>query len=51
MTTLSVRAVTYRLDRIRELTGQNVNDPNDSFALHAAVLGAKLLDWPATELT
>ncbi|MDN3458105.1 MULTISPECIES: helix-turn-helix domain-containing protein [Rhodococcus] len=47
---LSVRAVTYRLDRIRELTGQNVNDPNDSFALHAAVLGAKLLDWPATEL-
>ncbi|MFD6511883.1 PucR family transcriptional regulator [Rhodococcus sp. NPDC060176] len=48
---LSVRAVTYRLDRIRELTGQNVNDPNDSFALHAAVLGAKLLDWPATELT
>ncbi|MCD2107286.1 helix-turn-helix domain-containing protein [Rhodococcus erythropolis] len=48
---LSVRAVTYRLDRIRELTGQNVNDPNDSFALHAAVLGAKLLDWPASELT
>ncbi|MFC8933241.1 PucR family transcriptional regulator [Rhodococcus sp. NPDC057135] len=48
---LSVRAVTYRLDRIRDLTGQNVNDPNDSFALHAAVLGAKLLDWPATELT
>ncbi|MCE4268964.1 CdaR family transcriptional regulator [Rhodococcus sp. ACPA4] len=48
---LSVRAVTYRLDRIRELTGQNVNDPGDAFALHAAVLGAKLLDWPRTPLT
>ncbi|KJF24506.1 CdaR family transcriptional regulator [Rhodococcus sp. AD45-ID] len=48
---LSVRAVTYRLDRIRELTGQNVNDPGDGFALHAAVLGAKLLDWPRTPLT
>lgn len=47
---LSVRAVTYRLDRIRELTGLNVNDPNDGFALHAAVLGAQLLDWPASEL-
>ena len=47
---LSVRAVTYRLDRIRELTGQNVNDPGDAFALHAAVLGAKLLDWPRTPL-
>lgn len=48
---LSVRAVTYRLDRIRELTGQNVNDPADAFALHAAVLGAKLLDWPVTPLS
>ncbi|TSD49790.1 PucR family transcriptional regulator [Rhodococcus sp. KBS0724] len=48
---LSVRAVTYRLDRIRELTGQNVNDPGDAFALHAAVLGARLLDWPRTPLS
>ncbi|MGC0366221.1 sugar diacid utilization regulator [Rhodococcus sp. 27YEA15] len=48
---LSVRAVTYRLDRIRELTGQNVNDPDESFALHAAVLGAKLLDWPTKPLS
>ena len=43
---LSVRAVTYRLDRIRRLTGYDVADPEQAFTLHAAVLGARLLDWP-----
>lgn len=43
---LSVRAVRYRLSRIRELTGRDVNDPTDRFTLEAAVLGARLLDWP-----
>ncbi|OZD75765.1 PucR family transcriptional regulator [Rhodococcus sp. 05-339-2] len=43
---LSVRAVTYRLSRIKDLTGQNVGNPVEAFALHTAVLGAKLLDWP-----
>jgi DNA-binding PucR family transcriptional regulator len=48
---LSVRAVTYRLDRIRQLTGYEVADPEQAFSLHAAVLGARLLDWPRMPLT
>jgi GGDEF-like domain/PucR C-terminal helix-turn-helix domain len=47
---LSVRAVTYRLHRIRQLTGYDATDPEGAFALHAAVLGARLLDWPRTPL-
>ncbi|MEO3757551.1 helix-turn-helix domain-containing protein [Mycobacterium sp. B14F4] len=47
---LSVRAVTYRLDRIRSLTGKDVNDPTDRFTLQAAVMGARLLGWPAVAL-
>lgn len=43
---LSVRAVTYRLDRIKRLTGHDVADPTQRFTLEAAVLGARLLDWP-----
>lgn len=45
---LSVRAVTYRLARIAELTGHNVNHPSERFALQTAVFGAKLLDWPTS---
>lgn len=47
---LSVRAVTYRLDRVRELTGHDPADATERFALQVAVLGAKLLDWPSTPL-
>jgi sugar diacid utilization regulator len=47
---LSVRAVTYRLDRIHALTGHNPLDPADHLTLHMAVTGARLLDWPATPL-
>jgi sugar diacid utilization regulator len=43
---LSVRAVTYRLDRIKQLTGHDVAKPTQRFTLEAAVLGARLLDWP-----
>jgi sugar diacid utilization regulator len=43
---LSVRAVTYRLARVRALTGYNPLDPKDRFTVHTAVLGAKLLGWP-----
>jgi len=43
---LSVRAVTYRLNRIKRLTGNDVTDPTQRFTLEAAVLGARLLDWP-----
>lgn len=47
---LSVRAVTYRLERVRALSGANPASPRDAFALHAAVLGARLLGWPAEPL-
>jgi DNA-binding PucR family transcriptional regulator len=43
---LSVRAVTYRLDRVRSLSGLDPADPGHRFTLQAAVLGAKLLGWP-----
>ena len=47
---LSVRAVTYRLERVRDLTGYAVDDPEQAYNLHTAVLGARLLDWPRTAL-
>lgn len=43
---LSVRAVTYRLDRVANLTGLHPGDPSDRFTLHAAVLGARAVGWP-----
>ncbi len=47
---LSVRAVTYRLDRIKILTGYDPTDPAQRFTVHAAVLGARLLGWPKRTL-
>ena len=47
---VSVRTVTYRLARIAQLTGYSVARPDQRFALHAAVLGARLLDWPTKPL-
>ena len=46
---VSVRAVTYRLQRIRTLTGYDPSDPADRFTLQAAVLGARALDWPESD--
>jgi DNA-binding PucR family transcriptional regulator len=39
--------VTYRLERIRRLTGFSPDDPTQRFTLETAVLGARLLGWPA----
>ncbi|PSK67772.1 hypothetical protein B0E53_00243 [Micromonospora sp. MH33] len=47
---VSVRTVTYRLDRVRALSGYDPADPRDRFTLHAAVLGARALDWPRRPL-
>lgn len=47
---LSVRAVTYRLDRVKSLTGFDPLDPAHRFTLHTAVLGARLLGWPESPL-
>jgi hypothetical protein len=48
---LSVRAVTYRLARVRELTGRDPAVPADALVLQVAVIGAQLLDWPASPLS
>ncbi|MFE9749409.1 PucR family transcriptional regulator [Saccharothrix saharensis] len=45
---LGVRTVTYRLQRVADLTGYSVDDPAQALSLHVAVLGAKLLDWPSS---
>ena len=42
---LSVRAVTYRLERVRALTGYDPISPGDRLTLHVAVTGARLLAW------
>ena len=47
---LSVRAVTYRLQRVRTLTGRDITLPDDRFDFDAALRGAVLLDWPARAL-
>lgn len=47
---LSVRALTYRLERIHQLTGSDPSDPIHRYSLQTAVIGARLLDWPAKEL-
>ena len=46
---LSVRAVTYRLERIHRLTGYDPSDPADWLTLHVAAVGARLLGWPPTD--
>ncbi|WP_338676485.1 helix-turn-helix domain-containing protein [Streptomyces sp. SCSIO 30461] len=47
---LSVRAMTYRLERIHQLTGADPGDAVHRYTLQTAVIGARLLDWPAREL-
>lgn len=47
---VSVRTLSYRLERIRSLTGYTPNDPLQRFTLEAAVMGAQLLGWPGREL-
>jgi hypothetical protein len=40
----------YRLSRVSQLTGHHVSQSDQRFTLHAAVLGARLLDWPNSPL-
>ncbi|HEX8629499.1 MAG TPA: helix-turn-helix domain-containing protein, partial [Catenuloplanes sp.] len=47
---VAVRTVTYRLQRIKALTGYDPADPRHWFTLQAAVLGAKALNWPEQQL-
>ncbi|WP_327290554.1 PucR family transcriptional regulator [Streptomyces sp. NBC_01198] len=43
---LSVRALSYRLERIAALTGFDPDDPLQRYTLETAALGARLLSWP-----
>ncbi|RDG37631.1 PucR family transcriptional regulator [Streptomyces corynorhini] len=45
---LSVRALTYRLERIHKLTGADPADPTHRYTLQTAVIGARLMGWPET---
>ncbi|MFJ4870108.1 PucR family transcriptional regulator [Streptomyces sp. NPDC088757] len=47
---LSVRAVTYRLDRVHRLTGADPGDPGQRYTLQTAVIGARFLGWPDREV-
>ncbi|MDO0937704.1 helix-turn-helix domain-containing protein [Streptomyces sp. DG2A-72] len=47
---LSVRAFTYRLERIHKLTGANPADSVHRYTLQTAVIGARLLDWPDSDV-
>ncbi|MFI1169387.1 PucR family transcriptional regulator [Streptomyces sp. NPDC020801] len=47
---LSVRAFTYRLERIHKLTGADPADPVHRYTLQTAVIGARLLGWPENEV-
>jgi sugar diacid utilization regulator len=47
---MSVRTVTYRLAKVKTLTGTDPADPAQRLALHMAVVGARLLNWPASNL-
>ncbi|WP_307874661.1 PucR family transcriptional regulator [Frankia nepalensis] len=42
---LSVRALTYRLARIHQLTRHDPTSPTDRYVLQTALLGARLLRW------
>src|SRR5215217_1993029 len=46
---MSVRTVTYRLAKVKTLTGTDPANPAQRLALHMAVVGARLLDWPASD--
>lgn len=43
---LSVRAFTYRLERIHTLTQADPTDPQHRYTLQTAAIGARLLPWP-----
>ncbi|OHV20515.1 hypothetical protein BBK14_27700 [Parafrankia soli] len=47
---LSVRAVTYRLSRVRALTGYDLTVPLHRLTVEVAVIGARLLGWPTQPL-
>ncbi|WP_405582967.1 PucR family transcriptional regulator [Streptomyces sp. NBC_01190] len=47
---LSVRALSYRLERIAALTGFDPDDALQRYTLETAALGARLMNWPTRPL-
>jgi DNA-binding PucR family transcriptional regulator len=47
---VSVRTLSYRLDRVRTLTGYDTGDALHRYTLETAAMGARLLGWPDNEL-
>ncbi|WP_369182983.1 PucR family transcriptional regulator [Streptomyces sp. Y1] len=47
---LSVRTLSYRLERIKSLTGYDPSDALQRFTLETAAMGARLLNWPEQPL-
>ncbi|MFD0258942.1 PucR family transcriptional regulator [Kitasatospora indigofera] len=47
---LSVRTLSYRLERIKALTGYDPADALHRYTLETAAMGARLLGWPARPL-
>ncbi|MGW9208059.1 PucR family transcriptional regulator [Embleya sp. NPDC055664] len=47
---ISVRTLSYRLERIRTLTGYDPGDALQRYTLETAALGARVLGWPGTAL-
>ncbi|MDT0377729.1 helix-turn-helix domain-containing protein [Streptomyces sp. DSM 42041] len=47
---VSVRTLSYRLERIRSLTGYDPGDALHRYTLETAAMGARLLNWPADGL-
>lgn len=43
---LSVRGLTYRIERIQALLSQDLDTPQERLTVEIALLAAKLLDWP-----
>ncbi|MFD0663301.1 PucR family transcriptional regulator [Thermocatellispora tengchongensis] len=48
---IGVRTVTYRLERVRRLTGYDLSNPIQRHAVETAALGARLLGWPGEDAT
>ncbi len=47
---VSVRTLSYRLERIRTLTGYDTGDALHRYTLETAAMGARLLGWPEEEI-
>lgn len=47
---LSVRGLTYRLQRLRAALNHDLDDPQQRLTIELALVAARLLDWPETAL-